>query len=354
MLALTGCGTFPYAGPHRPHASAEGFRNNYPHPAKASFWAWKRAQWREGLPPPAEGRLPPVIAADVAFLRANRSQDTLTWIGHASFLLQIGGLNVLTDPHLTERASPVTFAGPRRVVPPALDFAQLPHIDVVVISHNHYDHLDLATVARLAGQPGGSPRFLVGLGLARWFVQRGMHDVEELDWWERREIGGVGFRFVPVQHWSKRTLWDANQTLWGGWIIERPALSVFHAGDAGHSADFRDIAERAGSPDVALLPIGAYAPRWFMATSHIDPDEAVRVHLDLRARRSVAMHWGTFQMSDEPLDEPPRRLAEALARSGVPPERFVTFRIGETRRIERDRDDVRLALPADARAAGAD
>src|SRR5262245_41552886 len=240
---VAGCATNPYFDPSKPHHGADGFHNRYPHAEKGSFWAWKYEQWRDGLPapPPPGGWHFEVAQPDVAFLKSNRTADTITWIGHASFLVQLGGLNILNDPQLSGRASPVTFAGPKRVVPPGLDFDALPRIDVVTVSHNHYDHMDERTLVRLAPQPGGPPRFLVGLGLKRWFTARGIDTVEELDWWDARTIDGVTFRFVPTQHWSRRTLWDTNQTLWGGFLIESPRFRFLHAGDAGYSADFRDI-----------------------------------------------------------------------------------------------------------------
>jgi L-ascorbate metabolism protein UlaG (beta-lactamase superfamily) len=244
-------------------------------------------------------------------------------------------MNILTDPHLTGRASPVGFAGPARVMPPGLDFQELPHIDAVVVSHNHYDHLDEGTVKRLARQPGGSPRFFVPLGQKAWFAGRGIRDVVELDWWAAQAMNGVKFTFTPVQHWSARSLWDRNQTLWGGWRIDTADRSVFFAGDTGYSKDFADIRERLGPVDLALLPIGAYAPRWFMSVMHIDPDEAVKIHVDLESRLSVAMHWGTFVLTDEPLDEPPHRLAHALQQAGIPHEKFVVMQHGETRKLVR-------------------
>jgi L-ascorbate metabolism protein UlaG (beta-lactamase superfamily) len=348
-LVLPACAVNPYFDPAKPHHTSEGFRNRYPHAEKGSFWAWKLEQWRDGLPaPPAGGWRFEVAEPDVAFLKANRTIDTLTWIGHASFLLQIDGLNILTDPHLTPRASPVSFAGPKRVVPPALDFDDLPHIDVVVVSHNHYDHMDAETLESLAAQRGGPPRYFVGLGLERWFAARGISTADELDWWDSRKVGGVTFTFVPVQHWSKRTLWDANETLWGGWMIETPRFRFFHAGDAGYSADFADIRARFAPIDLAALPIGGYAPRWFMRVNHLDPDEAVTVYRDLDARYAVGMHWGTFaDLTDEPLDEPPQRLARALAREGIRPERFFVMKPGETRVLDRrDGDELPLRAPA--------
>jgi L-ascorbate metabolism protein UlaG (beta-lactamase superfamily) len=354
-LPLLGCATgAPVVDADRTHHTSEGFRNRYPHALKGSFWQWKLEQWRTGVPRTPEGGWHfDVAQPDVAFLRANRSVDTLTWIGHASFLLQQGGLNILIDPQLSERASPVAFAGPKRVVPPALDFADLPRIDVVLVSHNHYDHMDAPTLERLAAQPGGPPQYFAGLGLQSWFESHGMTTVHELDWWDHRVVNGVTFTFVPVQHWSKRTPWDANQTLWGGWVVESQGYRFLHAGDAGYSRDFADIRAHFGTIDLAALPIGGYAPRWFMQVNHVDPDEAVQAYRDLGARYAVGMHWGTFaDLTDEPLDEPPKRLAEALRREGIAPQRFFVMQHGETRLLERGRTDglrVRAALRATAR-----
>jgi N-acyl-phosphatidylethanolamine-hydrolysing phospholipase D len=319
--------TFPYYDPAKPHRGAEGFRNNYPHQEKGGFWRWKWEQLRDGLPPRPEGgyrfdTATPVLSENPA----------LTWVGHATVLLRVGGLSVLTDPHFSERASPISFAGPKRVVPPVPALKELPHIDVVVISHNHYDHLDQDTVGKLAEQAGGSPRFFVPLGLKEWFARRGIRDVVELDWWENVSIKNLELHFVPVQHWSKRTLTDENQSLWGGWVIRHPELSFFFAGDAGYSPDFADIRARFGGFDLAAIPIGAYAPRWFMQIMHLDPAEAVRVHQDVNARRSVAIHWGTFAgLTDESLYEPPLRLAEERKKAGLAEDDFFILRHGETR-----------------------
>jgi L-ascorbate metabolism protein UlaG (beta-lactamase superfamily) len=320
--------------PKKPHHTPEGFRNNHPGAPHGSFWKWQRERWEKGLPKVPEGgyrfeRERP----DAAWLKANRAIPSLTWIGHATFLLQLGGLNLLTDPHLTERASPLGFMGPVRVVPPAAGFHDLPHVDAVVISHNHYDHLDFGTVKRLSRQAGGSPRFFVPLGLKAWFAGHGMRDAVELDWWESATLGSLRFHLVPVQHWSARTPWDRNRTLWGGWVVEQAQFRFFFAGDTGYSRDFTDIAARFSPVDLAALPIGAYEPRWFMQVMHVNPEEAVRIHQDLRARYSVAMHWGTFVLTDEPLDEPPHRLAAARRAAGIAPERFFVMRHGETRSL---------------------
>src|SRR5258706_7184803 len=273
------------------------------------------------------------MKTDAAALRANESAPTATWIGLASFLVQLAGMNVLMDPHFSGRASPVQFAGPKRIVALPIDVPELPRIDVVLISHNHYDHLDVDSVKRLAAMPSGSPLFLVPLGLKAWFKGIGIERVEEHGWWQSHVEGPLRFTLVPVQHWSKRTLTDTNRTLWGGWVVEAGGLKVIHTGDLGYSQDARDIGERLGPFDLAFIPIGAYAPRWFMKTMHIDPAEAVQVRADLRARRAIGMHWGTFRLTDEPLDEPPAVLATQRAAAGLSQEDFDVMKIGETRRI---------------------
>ncbi|MBI1395033.1 MAG: MBL fold metallo-hydrolase [Betaproteobacteria bacterium] len=338
----------------KPHHTEDGFRNNYPSGWKrGSFWKWQRERWAKGLPRTPDGGWHfPLVHPDVAWIRANRDDPALTWIGHATFLLQLDGLNILTDPHLTGRASPLSFAGPERIVPPALGFHDLPHIDAVVVSHNHYDHLDAGTVERLARQAGGPPRFFVPLGLKAWFAAQGIRDdVVELDWWDETELGGVTFTFTPVQHWSARTPWDRNRTLWGGWRIDAGEASVFFAGDTGYSQDFKDIRARLGPVDYALLPIGAYEPRWFMSVMHVNPEEAVKIHEDLEAGHSVAMHWGTFVLTDEPMDEPPRKLVQALRREGIPHERFWLLKHGETRRLDQPMAETVAVSGGDATAA---
>lgn len=323
----------PYYDPAKPHHTPEGFRNNYPHEGRQSFWKWKWEQMRDGLPKKPEGgyRFEVVRGANFAAL----ANPSVTWIGHATLLLRVGGLNILTDPQFSPRASPLSSRGPMRVVEPALAIAELPHIDAVLVSHSHYDHLDAASVQALAAQPGGPPRFYVGLGLESWFASLGITNVEEMDWWDSRALDAAVIRFVPVQHWSARTPWDRNQTLWGGFVVEHPALRFFFAGDTGYSPDFRDIAARVGPIDLAAIPIGGYAPRWFMRVMHVDPEEAVQVHLDLGARQSVAIHWGTFDdLTDESLYEPPERLRAALAVRGLSNDAFWVLKHGETRPIE--------------------
>ncbi len=315
---------------------ADGYRNNYPHPEKASFWAWQFERMRDGLPkPPPGGWNLPAVRTDAEALRAPGTNPSMTWIGHATVLVRLAGRNVLFDPMFSERASPVAFAGPKRIVPLPLSVADLPRIDVVMISHNHYDHLDEASVRQLAAMPQGSPRFLVPLGLKAWFLDLGIERVEEYDWWNATTEGALTITFVPVQHWSRRRLDDINQTLWGGWVVEGEGLRLIHTGDTGYSGDFRDIGARLGPFDMAFIPIGAYAPRWFMKVMHLDVPEAVQVRADLRAERAIGMHWGTFEgLTDEPLDEPPRILAQQRQARGLLPAQFDVMKIGETRRLQ--------------------
>jgi L-ascorbate metabolism protein UlaG (beta-lactamase superfamily) len=322
----------PMAEPNPSNRTPDGFRNLYDTGPRGSFWKWQLERWQKGLPKTPEGGYHfEVLRPDVAKLKANRTEPALTWIGHASFLLQLGGVNILTDPHLTQRASPVSFAGPARVVPPGLQFDDLPHIDAVVVSHSHYDHLDRETVKRLAVQAGGSPHFFVPLGLKEWFAGEGIGDVTALDWWQESAFNGLKFTLVPAQHWSSRTPFDRDQTLWGGWVIEQPTFRFFFAGDTGYSPVFKDIHKHFDSFDLAAIPIGAYEPRWFMRIMHADPDDAVKIHQDLHARHSVAMHWGTFILTDEPLDEPPVKLAQARKAAGISPDEFFVMKHGETK-----------------------
>ena len=329
-----GCQTNDHYNPQLRHHTPEGFRNNHNHGPRPSFWKWRWERfWNSPEADPEGGYGFQVLKADTAFLAANRTEATLTWIGHATLLLQLGGVNILTDPHLTARASPVDFAGPERTVPPALDFADLPHIDVVLVSHDHYDHLDLETLERLGRQPGGPPTVFVPLGLGDWLARQGIAKVVQQDWWQSTVHLGLRIHQVPSQHFSARSPFIRDDVLWGGFVVEHPDFRFYFAGDTGYSPDFAEIGRRLGPIDLAALPIGAYAPRWFMKTMHINPAEAVRAHQDLKARYSVGMHWGTFRMTDERLDEPPKKLAAAREEAGIPAHRFFLLQHGETRRL---------------------
>lgn len=251
----------------------------------------------------------------------------ITWIGHATFLIQIGGLNILTDPNLSDRASPVSWAGPRRVTRPGLTVEQLPRIDAVLISHNHYDHLDVRTVRQI----GDGPTWYVPLGMRKWFRKQGISEVVELDWWQSDSApGDVNIICMPSRHFSARTMWDRDKTLWSSWLVEHNGRKIYFAGDTGYGPHFSEIGAAQGPLDVALLPIGAYEPRWFMSPVHTDPAEAIQAHFDLQAKRTVAMHWGTFLLTSEPLKEPPELFRQHADAAGLDDRQAIILTHGET------------------------
>jgi N-acyl-phosphatidylethanolamine-hydrolysing phospholipase D len=272
----------------------------------------------------------PSVPNDGTFLRHNASHSvpTATWIGHATVLVQMDGVTFLTDPIWSERASPFDFAGPKRYVEPGLSFDALPPIDFVVVSHAHYDHTDLPTLERLVRT---GARVFVPLELGRVLRQAGIHGAEELDWWEHREVGRVQVHCVPAQHWSARTLFDKDETLWSGWVVAGPSRRFYFAGDTGYFAGFAEIGARFGGFGLAALPIGAYDPAPMMQPFHMNPEEAVRAALDAGVERMLGVHWGTFDLTDEPLDEPPRRFHQAARTLAIAEERVWTPAIGETR-----------------------
>jgi N-acyl-phosphatidylethanolamine-hydrolysing phospholipase D len=233
-----------------------------------------------------------------------------------------------TDPIFSERASPVPFAGPKRLVPPGVPLEELPPIDFVTLSHDHYDHTDLPSVEALARR---GTRFVAGLGMGD--LVRGVGgEVVELDWWQSVEVGPVRVHCVPAQHFSGRSVVGRDRRLWAGWVVEGPTRRFYHAGDTGYFPGFHDIGARLGPIDLAALPIGAYDPAEIMRFVHLDPEEAVRAASDVRARRVLAMHWGTFDLTDEPPDEPPARFRIAAAAAGFDADHAWAFDVGETRR----------------------
>jgi L-ascorbate metabolism protein UlaG (beta-lactamase superfamily) len=252
----------------------------------------------------------------------------VTFVGHATFLIQAAATNVLIDPVYAERASPFSFAGPRRARAPGVRFDDLPPISLVLLSHNHYDHCDLRTLQLLDRR--FHPMFVTPLGNGRLLRSAGIRQVEEIDWWETSSAAPLPITVTPTQHFSARGPFDRNRALWGGFLIEAAGQRILHAGDSGYGPHFREIAAGQGPIDLALLPIGAYEPRWFMKDIHMNPAEAVQAHLDLGARRSIAMHFGTFQLTPEGIDDPVGELAKALRERGVPAERFRTLEVGES------------------------
>ena len=314
------------------HRLNDRFRNI--NPAFVEPTEWQRMKfiasriWSTTLHP----RESPLVAMenDGAMLRSNEATPTATWIGHATILIQLDGLNILTDPHWSDRASPVSFAGPKRLVPPGLRFGNLPPIHLVLISHDHYDHLDLQTVSRLARLH--RPQFLVPLRLKKYLKEAGIRDVEELDWWDSRKIQNCLVTCTPVQHFSGRTLWDRNRRLWSGWAVQGTRNQFFFAGDTGYYPDlFKEIGRRLGAFNLAAIPIGAYLPPYMMKFVHSTPEQALEIFSDIGAERFLAMHWGTFDLADEPIDDPPNRLEAETTRLGLDPTRIWLMRPGETR-----------------------
>src|SRR5688572_16999050 len=262
----------------------------------------------------------------------NGAAAVVTFIGHATFLIQTAAGNILTDPMYSERASPLTWAGPRRVRRPGVRFDDLPPISTVLLSHNHYDHCDLPTLRRLADR--FDPVVVTPLGNGRLARSAGIRRIEELDWWQHSTTCALPITLTPAHHFSARTPCDKLRALWGGFAIALDTIRLFFAGDTAYGDFFSDIRRRTGPIDLALLPIGAYEPRWFMQAVHMNPDEAVRAHLDLEAAQSIAMHFGTFQLTTEGIDEPLRALAEALRASNVSASRFRSLDVGESVRLE--------------------
>jgi N-acyl-phosphatidylethanolamine-hydrolysing phospholipase D len=276
---------------------------------------------------PARGETPKVISNDGAALRANGTTPTVTWIGHATLLVQLAGVNVLTDPIWGERASPVSFAGPRRLVPPGIRFEDLPRIHAVVISHDHYDHLDVDTIERLIRTH--QPRFFVPLGLKEWLRDHGARDVVELDWWQAAEFRGLTFTCTPAQHSSGRGLRDQNLRLWSSWVIAGGGKKLWFAGDTGYTPALREIGKRLGPFDVAAVPIGGYSAYEGKHPNHVNPEEALQLFEEENARLMVPIHFGTFDLNREPFAEPPTRLLKAAVARGLE-ERIAILSAGQS------------------------
>jgi len=267
----------------------------------------------------------PSVLPDLKFLQHNRSEPSVTWIGHSTFLIQMAGLNIVTDPVWARR-----MAFQKRLVPPGIELSDMPSVDVVLISHAHYDHLHLASLRRLRGPK----KMIVPVGLSRKLFLRGFRQTQELQWWEHTEFHGVKFTFVPAQHWTRRNPWDMNKSHWGGWVIESDrGPTIYFAGDSGYFRGFSEIG-RKFDIDVALLPIGAYDPEWFMSSQHVSPEEALQAYLDVKAKYFVPMHYGAFKLSDDTPAEALKRLEAERARLGIPQEKLLLLQHGETMRFE--------------------
>jgi N-acyl-phosphatidylethanolamine-hydrolysing phospholipase D len=297
------------------------FRNLDPDYHRASLWARARSLIIGGTWLVGERRVAPLarVAPDPIALRDNTSRATVTWIGHATVLVQLDGMNFLTDPTWASRSGPFSgLVGVGRYTPPAIAFDDLPRIDFVLISHDHYDHLDEPTVRHLAQV--FNPRFVVPLGIKSWLADRGITNAVELNWGESVKIGPLTVVCTPAQHGSGRTLTDQGRRLWASWAV-LGSRRFYFAGDTGYHHHFQDIGEALGPFDLAALPIGSYTPRAIAKPVHLSPEEALQAWQDLRATRFLGVHWGTFALAREPYDEPPRRIAEEVARRHLDPDK---------------------------------
>jgi len=308
LFFLLGCASEDFKNPYNAPYDGKKFENIEPFAPKSFFnlLKWKffkndRKEWPEWVDLPL-GNKPKE--------RTLKGELIYTLINHATVLLQVDGVNILTDPIWSERTSPVSFMGPKRVHRPTIKFEDLPPIDVVVVSHNHYDHLDIPTLKKLSEKH--SPKILVGLKNGELLESEGIKNFIEMDWYQKFEYKNVKITFMPNQHWSARGLFDKFETLWGGYVVESSKGEIYFAGDTGYGKFFKDIKKKFSNIILSFLPIGAYEPRWFMKAAHVNPVEAVQGHIDLGSRHSVGIHFGTFQLTDEGRNEPVDALYKAL------------------------------------------
>lgn len=302
-------------------------RATQPSRGPADLWRWRVADTLAGrrVKEDDPAYTTPVRAPDLPLIAS--AAPSLTWIGHATFLLRLGGKMIATDPVWSERMAVV-----KRLCPVGVPLVQLPPLDVVTVSHNHYDHLDAPTIARL----GAGPLYLTPLGNGRWLQKAGATNVVELDWWQSHRVGELEITLVPARHWSMRAPWNRNDALWGGFVYRSSREGVaYHSGDTALFDGFTEIGSRLGPIDWAMLPIGAYEPRWFMEPQHMNPEDAGEAFVRLGAGTLCAMHWGTFKLTDEPIGEPPRRIRSVFADRGLAEERLWLFDIGQTRPLVR-------------------
>lgn len=314
---------------HTRHHTARGFQNIWGEDEDPPFL--KAATWGVSFLLRSKEQQPaPLQLLDPAALTAPTGSARLTWLGHSTVLLQLGGLTILTDPVFADRASPVSFAGPQREVPLPLDPADLPPADLVLLSHDHYDHLDLAAIEFLHARD--RPLVLAPLGVGQ---RLGAARIVEMDWWQVVETHGLRIHCAPAKHFSGRSLGDRDRTLWASWYLETiddDAPTVYYAGDTGYASHFTDVRERLGTPDLAIVPVGAYEPRWFMARVHVSPDEALQAYEDLGGREHgthfVPVHWGTFDLADDPLDAPRHLVPQHVAERRLDPDRIHMLDVG--------------------------
>ncbi len=320
----------PWYNPSLPHHTPQGFRNlNASGHQPGDVERWRKERKAAGLPkPPASGYQQFIHDWWQSVELNSAAEDGVWWLGHASLLLRLNGQFILTDPVFSHRASPLPFVGPVRKTPAAISVAALPPLDALVISHNHYDHLDDATVRQLLRRFPQLTVF-VPLGLGAWFRRRGAKNIVELDWWQHYHFQGVTYTAVPAQHWSMRTLWDRDRSLWCGWVFEGQNRRFWFSGDTGYTPELLTIAQRLGNFDAIAIPAGAYAPEWFMATHHMDPQSAVALWQQLGMPRAFPIHWGVFELADESLDDPIQKLNHALSDVAGNNNKFYILKIGQ-------------------------
>jgi L-ascorbate metabolism protein UlaG (beta-lactamase superfamily) len=318
----------PWYNPEYPHHAPQGFRNPEPDLRQAGdLKRWRQERKQQGLPlPPSQGY--------EQFIRqwwqpANLSgdRDSVWWLGHACVLLRTAGRYTLIDPVFSDRASPLSLFGPKRKTPTALTVEDLPALDVVLISHNHYDHLDRPTIKKILRR-FPEVTFVVPLGLQAWFRRVGAKQICQLDWWQQTQVAGLTIHAVPARHWSMRSLWDRNRSLWCGWEVQNATLNFWFSGDSGYSENLLEIHRRLGPFNLAALPVGAYAPKWFMQGQHMDPDQAVSLYRAIGQPHTIPIHWGVFELADESLDEPPRVLEASVREAGLNLSCFKPWKIG--------------------------
>lgn len=318
----------PWYDPSKAHHTPEGFRDpDEELRPNTALHHWRKERKAAGLPFPPVGGYVHFITEWWQRADLTGEDDAVWWLGHACLLLRLAGKYILIDPALSKRASPVSFLGPQRKTPVALEIAELPWLNCVLISHNHYDHLDRRSIKQILRR-FPQVEFVVPLGLEPWFRKLGATRITQLDWWESQQIEGMAVFAVPARHWSKRTLFNRNRSLWCGWVIKTPCLSFWFTGDSGYTENLLEIPRLLGPFNLAALPVGAYAPKWFMQPKHMDPEQAVSLHLALGRPESIPIHWGVFELGDESLDEPPIVLSEAMQVAGLDENRFHAWRIG--------------------------
>ena len=323
-LCMTGCHSVRYHGPTSNHFNGQTFHNlgdkNKPkHPWYDLYVLLKailQTPWPE----------PPVFFEITTPIQSHKGSE-ITFVGHSTFLIKTKYINILTDPVYSNRASPVAFLGPKRFTRPGISFDELPKIDVVVISHNHYDHMDLATLKKL--NHTFHPAFIVPIGNASILKKAGIMHVIELDWWQHIKIKSVVITLLPAKHSSQRGWFDFNRSLWGAYGIQAGSEKIFFAGDTAYGEHFKAIQEKWGQPNLSLIPIGAYWPRDILKSYHMNPAEAVKAHLDLKSHKSIGMHWGTFHLSSEPIQQPLTDLYNARMRYNISKHSFQVLNFGD-------------------------